>query len=86
MNDPKLSAQVTRDTVLKLLSNEEVARVSNAEGARPLTEGQEFLDLENLGKGAQRAKAAMAVPMGRILPRYAVSDDTWRKILAHLAG
>ena len=86
MNESSRSAQVTRDTVLKLLSDEEVARVSNAEGAKPLSEGQEYLDLEHLGKGAQRAKAGMTIPMGHVLPRSAVSDDTWRKILAHLAG
>jgi len=47
----------------------------------------EYLDLMNLGHGVQWAKAAMATAtMAHILPRSAVSDETWRRILVHLAG
>ena len=86
MKDPKLAQQSARNEVLKLLSDEEIARVSNAEGTNGLAEGQEYVDLEHLDRGAQRAKAQMTIAMGHILPRRAVSDATWTKILAHLAS
>ena len=87
MSDAKRVEQVARDSILKLLSDEENGRVSTAETTSRLTEGAEYLDLAHLGQGVQCAKATMAtVTMAHILPRSAVSDETWRKILVHLAG
>jgi hypothetical protein len=71
--------------ILKLLSDEETARVSTAEAASGLIEGAEYLDLEHLDQGAQRKKIATKVTMGHVLPRSAVCEETWRKILAQLA-
>jgi len=69
------------------MSNEEIAKVSTAEAASGLTEGEESLDLEHLDQGVQRAKTATTkVTMGHILPRSAVCDETWSKIFAQLAG
>jgi 2TM domain len=87
MTDAQRAEQVTRDSILKLLTDEENAKVSTAEAASRLTEGAEYLDLEHLDQGVQRAKAATAkARMGHVLPRSAVSEETWRKILAQLAG
>ena len=47
MTDAKRAEQVARDTVLKLLSDEETARVSTAETASRLTEGAEYVDLDS---------------------------------------
>jgi hypothetical protein len=84
MTDAK-RAEVVRDNILKMLSDEESAKVSTAETASRLTEGGEYLDLEHLDQGVQRAKAATKATMGHVLPRTAVSDETWSKILAQLA-
>jgi hypothetical protein len=84
MTDAKRAEQVARDDILKVLSGEEIAKVSTAEAASRLTEGGEYLDLEHLDQGVQRAKAATKVTMGHVLPRSAVSDETWRKVLARL--
>jgi hypothetical protein len=87
MSDSEREEQVARDSILKLLSDEENARISTAEAASRLTEGAEYLDLEHLDRGVQLAKAATAkATMGHILPRSAVSEETWRNILAQLAG
>lgn len=75
---------VTRDSILKLLSDDEVAKVSTAETADRLMAGDEYLDLEQLEQGVQRA-GGKATPMGRVLPRKAVHENTWNKILALLA-
>jgi hypothetical protein len=83
MTDDKRTAYVTRESVLKLLSNDEVAKVSTAETAVRLPDGDEYLDLERLDKGVQRADG-IAPEMGRVLPKTAVHADTWSKILTHL--
>lgn len=76
---------LTRDTVLKLLSDDEIARVSTAESAPRLGDGDEYLDLDALDQGVRRAPRADTL-MGRVLPRKAVQEETWSKILRELAG
>jgi hypothetical protein len=75
--------QTTRDGILNLLSDEEVARVSTAEATPHLVDGDEYIDLGQLEQGVQRASGDVA-PMGRILPRKSVHDDTWSKIVKQL--
>ena len=76
---------VTRDRILKLLSDEEVARVTTAETAAHLSEGDEYLDLEQLNQGVQWASKSTA-PIGSLLPRKAVKENTWSKILTQLVA
>lgn len=42
MTDAKRAEQVARENILKLLFNEEIAKVSTAEAASGLTEGGEI--------------------------------------------
>jgi hypothetical protein len=73
-----------RDSILKLLSDDENARVSNAEG-KPLPSGEQYVDLEDLDAGVQTASASMtAKAAASVLSRSAVHDETWTKILAQL--
>lgn len=46
---------LTRERVLNLLSDDEIARVSTAESGPRLEYGEECLDLEALERGVQRA-------------------------------
>ena len=85
MNTALRSELVTRDSVLKLLTDDEVAKVSMAETAARLSDGDEYVDLEQPEQGVRRAVGA-TTPTGRVLPRKAVHEDTWTKILTHLAG
>ena len=82
-SDHKRAEYITREHVLKLLSDEENARVSMAETAASLADGDEYLDLEGLEQGVRRAHGT-ATPMGRVLPRKAVKEATWTKILSEL--
>ncbi len=77
------SENTARESVLKLLSDEEVARVSTAETAARLLDGDEYLDLDHLAHGVRRAPGA-TTPMGSVLPRKVVHESTWSKILAQL--
>jgi len=74
---------VTRDLILELLSEAEVSAVSTAESAAKLSEGEEYIDLEHLGMGVQRADGLVVV-MGRVLPRKAVRGPTWTRVLSQL--
>src|SRR5271167_63408 len=77
--------QVTRDDILNLLSDDEVARVSTAETASRLSDGDEYLDLEQLDQGVRKARGATA-HIGRLVPRKAVHENTWARILKQLAA
>ena len=69
---------------MNLLSDDEVTKVSTAETAARLSDGDEYVDLEQLCDGVRRAPST-STPMGRVLPRSAVHQDTWNKILSQLA-
>jgi hypothetical protein len=79
------SSYAARDRILELLSDEEVASVSTAESQVRLSDGDEYLDLEQLDQGVRRAHG-QTTPMGRVLPRKAVRAATWTKILTQLGS
>jgi len=79
------SADLTaRDEILKLLSDEEVAKVSSAECATGLANGVAYLDLAHLDRGVQTAGILNKLNAGDVIPRNAVSAETWKKITATL--
>ncbi|HEY0466194.1 MAG TPA: hypothetical protein VGC79_18415 [Polyangiaceae bacterium] len=78
---PKGSTYRRRHALLELLSDEEIARVSTLESEPQLAEGEEYIDLARPERGALRAQAASAIAMKDVLPRAAVSAETWSKIL-----
>jgi hypothetical protein len=83
MKNEKRKDYITREKVLKLLSDNEVGAVATAETAAHLTDGDEFIDLENFELGVQLAPQSRT-PMGRVLPRKSVPSGTWGKIVAQL--
>jgi hypothetical protein len=85
MKNDKRTEYRTRSRILQLLSEDEVARVSNAEAAVRLSDGDEYLDLKQLQQGVRQAFGT-SPPMQRVLPRKAVREDTWNTILAQLAA
>jgi len=85
MNSDTRTAHPTRDDILKLLSDEEVASLNLAETTAILAKGDEYLDLAHLDKGVRRAKGK-TTKTGRVLPKIAVHEATWNKLLLHLAS
>jgi hypothetical protein len=83
MKNDNRSQYVTRESVLMLLSDDEVSAVATAETATRLPDGDEYLDMEQLDQGVQRAHQKKT-PMGRVLPKKSVHEDTWQKILKQL--
>ena len=83
MNSDSRFELVARDRILGLLSDDDIASVSNAETAARLSDGDEYIDLEQLDQGVRRAPPSTAA-MGRVLPRKAVNELTWSEILRQL--
>jgi hypothetical protein len=50
----------------------------------PLSDGDEYLDLEHLDRGVRLA-AGMSAPIRHALSRTAVREATWTKVLTQLA-
>ncbi len=82
MNQNTRGRYVTRETILDLLSDDETAKVSNAE-SRALAEGDEYVDLAAIERGVQRTDG-VAISIGQVIPRKAVLDRTWRAIVQHI--
>jgi hypothetical protein len=83
MNTVTNTEHITREKILMLLSDDEVASVCTAEtAARPL-EGEEYLDMDDLDQGVRNVLGT-SPPMSRLLMRRAVHEKTWDKILKQL--
>ncbi len=85
MSSQERSEYTTRQQLLDLLSDEEVAKVSTAEDRVRLADGEEYVDLERIEEGVRQAHGE-TVAVGRLLPRSAVRDTTWSRIVARLRG
>ncbi len=75
---------VGRANLMKLLSDEEVARVSSAETSARLADGDEYVDLAHVERGVQLARGT-TTGMAGVLPRKAVREATWTKIRTEVA-
>ncbi len=75
---------ITRDQILEMLSDEEIARLSLAEARAPI-EGDEFVNLVYPDDGVLRVGTDKGWRPDQILPRSAVSETTWSKIVALVA-
>ena len=77
--------RVTREGVLSHLTDDELVHLHLAEATHHrLGDGEEFVDFDRLQQGVRRVHGTM-VPMGRVVPRKAVSEQAWNKIVAALA-
>jgi hypothetical protein len=76
---------VNRTSILKLLTDDEIARISRDEGAARLEDGDEYIDLGHLERGVCRA-VGTGTPMRRVLPKKDIAEATWKEILSLLAS
>lgn len=72
-----------RNAILKILWKDDIAFVGRAEIPARLQRGDEFIDLQLLARGIQRALCVTA-PMGGMLARKAIQANTWLQIVAQL--
>lgn len=81
MNTNTMKFAVTREAILNLLTDAEVANVSRDEGQPRLARGDEFVDLEHLDLGIQKARFSPLVELDTAVAHGSVSDATWAKIV-----
>jgi hypothetical protein len=79
------SNDANRNAILTALWKDDIASVERAKIPARLQRGDEFIDLQLLEKGVQRAVCVTA-PTGGVLPRKAVQANTWLQILARLTA
>lgn len=80
--DPPRSSP--RIAVLDLLSDAENARVATGVTALHMAEGDEYVDLEHLDRGVQHATATTVLTINTPVPRSAVNQETWERIISRL--
>lgn len=81
-----LAPELARAEVLQLLAHGEHTDFSERGAtAKALGNGDEYLDLDQLARGVQRARVGVELG-GHVVPRKAIHEDTWRRILRHLAA
>jgi hypothetical protein len=80
MSDGRRIQYLARDSIVRLLSDAELAKVHAPGTTAPLSKGDEYVDLDHVAAGVRKARGATAVT-GSILPRKAVKPQTWAKIL-----
>lgn len=72
---------ISRESLLKILSDDEASRLRMNEPATQLGDGDEFIDLMEIERGVQRAGE---VNPKDVLPRKALHENTWRKIVTNV--
>ena len=71
----------TRDRIMELLSEAEAVTVGKTQTAAGVRNGEEYLDLRNLEHGVLRTTCS-ARDAGHVLPRNAVREATWSRMLS----
>lgn len=84
--DEKKRAYLTREALLLLLTDEEVAKVSAREGGPQMGEGEEYIDLGRPDRGICQMRGPIDLSMSDLLPRRSVGAATWAKLCARLGA
>lgn len=74
----------SREAILNLLSDEEISKVSTDEEPPRLIEADEYIDLEHLERGVQQVHANSKINTKNVIPRSAIKEETWHKIIKKL--
>ena len=82
MRDHQSQASFDRDGILRLLWGDPIGSLT-ARAATRLLSGEEYVDLQHLAAGVQRARVTMLLTGGELSPKD-VLPITWEKLLAFL--
>ena len=78
-------AFLTRDELLAWLGPEDAALVAAAVAQASVDSGEEYIDLHYLDHGVRRANGR-AGTISNVLPKGAVSEQLWLRILTRIPG
>jgi len=87
MNNEKRSEYFTRASIMELLSDDEIAKVTADESSTSLVIGDEYIDLEQLDQGVRTVVGRpAAIAVGRVVAKKAIQQGTWDQVVAQLAS
>jgi hypothetical protein len=86
MKTDLLAEYRVRRQVLELLSETEAARLKKILSTGVLQDAEEFIEVDHVSLGVQRAPAGMLLGRSRLILRRALDADTWSQLLTLLAG
>ncbi len=75
-----MGTMATKQEILDLLDDNEVAKVARSEEELDLSDGEEYVDLDHLDRGVQRVRGTTRASIHTILPKSMVSERTWQQI------
>lgn len=80
-NAPKGGTYATRDAIMKLLSDEEIARVAAFQADAHLAAGDEYIDLRYPERGVLCVESERVLDVAYMLPRSLLAAATWLKLV-----
>jgi hypothetical protein len=86
MKPDLLTEYRVRRQVVELLSEAEAARLQTVLSSGVLQDGEEYIEVDHVSLGVQRAPAGMLPGRSRLILRRALDAGTWSQLVTLLDG
>ena len=86
MKPDLLTEYRVRRQVVELLSERETARLEKVLSTGILQDDEEYIEVDHVSLGVQRARAGMLPGRSRLILRRALDADTWSQLVTLLDG
>ena len=86
MKPDLLTEYRVRRQVVELLSEADAARLEKVLSIGILEDGEEYIEVDHVSRGVQRAHTGMLLGRSRLILRRALDPDTWSQLVALLDG
>jgi len=86
MKPDLLTEYLVRRQVLELLSETEAARLEKVLSTGLLQDDEEYIQVDHVSLGVQRARTGMLLGRSRLILRRALDADTWSQLVTLLDG
>jgi hypothetical protein len=84
---PDLLAEYrVRRQVVEILSEADAARLEKLLSTGILQDGEEYIEVDHVSLGVQRARAGMLLGRSRLILRRALDEGTWSQLVTLLGG
>jgi hypothetical protein len=86
MKQDLLTEYRVRRQVVELLSETEAARLEKVLSTGILQDDEEYIEVDHVSLGVQRARTGMLLGRSRLILRRALDADTWSQLVTLLDG
>lgn len=86
MKPDLLTEYRVRRQVVELLSEAEAARLEKVLSTGILQDNEEYIEVDHVSRGVQRAGPGMLLGRSRLILRRALDADTWSQLVTLLDG